>query len=255
MGPTYGEISRRINREFEKRGEWAGLPMPLPGLGLVVEPKHPAAAMIADLQRAVEVDTPPETRACSADDLGWRIVNEWRGRTKHDVTGRVFILRHEDGRTRWGVASDLVTRNKHLFGPLETFDAWHLDTECTAIDRLAMLVNERQFAAYVLTASFLESSKRSGLTYLFRRCRPTVVLSGHGTRHDYFSERRPSPDDSMHIVACLCLHPIAYYANTFAGAMVPTDDVIAHLMLMRGDEHLFWRRANQHHPLDPESGL
>lgn len=37
--------------------------------------------------------------------------------------------------------------------------------------------------------------------------------------------------------------------------MVPTDDVIAHLLLMRGDERLFWRRANQHHPLDPESGL
>jgi len=37
--------------------------------------------------------------------------------------------------------------------------------------------------------------------------------------------------------------------------MVPTDDVIAHLMLMRADEHGFWKRANQH-PLDRlEAGL
>ena len=256
MSPTYGAISRVINREFEKRGEWAGLPMPLPGLGLVVEPKHPAAAMIADMQRAVDLDHHrPASPPPDPEDDGWSLVNQWRGQAKHGVTGTILILRHTDGRTQWGVVSDKSARNRMLFGPLESFDAWHLDTECAAIDRLATLVNERQFAAYVLTGSFLESSKRSGLAYLFRRCRPTIVLSGHGSRHDYFSERRPGPDDSMHILACLCLHPIAYYANTFAGAMVPTDDVIAHLMLMRGDEHLFWRRANQHHPLEAESGL
>lgn len=260
MSLTYGAISRAINRELEKRGEWAGLPMPMPGLGLVVEEKHPAAAMIAEMQKAIDSGREPEVQACAEEDLGWRIVNEWRGQTKRGITGRIFILRHEDGRTRWGIESDKTARNRLLFGPLETFDAWHLDTECAAIDRLATLVNERQFAAWVLTGSFVEQSKRSGLAYFFRRCRPTIVMSGHGSRRDYFAaEQEPREDDdgqaSMRILACLCLHPIAYYANTFAGAMVPTDDVIAHLMLMRGDEHLFWRRANQHHPLEAESGL
>jgi hypothetical protein len=37
--------------------------------------------------------------------------------------------------------------------------------------------------------------------------------------------------------------------------MVPTDDVIAHLMLMRGDEHMFWRRCNQHQPWTKEAGV
>lgn len=37
--------------------------------------------------------------------------------------------------------------------------------------------------------------------------------------------------------------------------MTPTDDVIAHLTLMRGDEPMFWRRANQHGPDRPEAGL
>jgi hypothetical protein len=37
--------------------------------------------------------------------------------------------------------------------------------------------------------------------------------------------------------------------------MCPTDDVIAHLMLMRGDEALLWRKANQHPSWVPESGI
>lgn len=45
------------------------------------------------------------------------------------------------------------------------------------------------------------------------------------------------------------------YRNTMCGAMCPTDDVMAHLLLMRGDEHMFWRRANQHPPHSPNSGL
>lgn len=30
---------------------------------------------------------------------------------------------------------------------------------------------------------------------------------------------------------------------------------VAHLMLMRGDEVMFWRRSNQHAPWRPEAGL
>lgn len=43
--------------------------------------------------------------------------------------------------------------------------------------------------------------------------------------------------------------------NEEAGAMCPTDDVIAHLSLMRGDEKMFWRRCNQHPAYRPEAGL
>lgn len=59
----------------------------------------------------------------------------------------------------------------------------------------------------------------------------------------------------MRILCCLCMRPIAYYADSWAGAMCPTDDVIAHLALMRGDEAMFWRRCNQHPPYRPEAGL
>ena len=88
---------------------------------------------------------------------------------------------------------------------------------------------------------FMETSKRSGLTYVFRRLRPTIVLDAKGSE--------------VKIRCCLCMHPIGYYAGTWAGAMTPTDDVIAHLMMMRGDEPMFWRRANQHPSWVPEAGL
>jgi hypothetical protein len=51
------------------------------------------------------------------------------------------------------------------------------------------------------------------------------------------------------------MHPIGYYRGTWAGAMAPTDDVIAHLMMMRADEHMYWRRAKQHPAWDPLCGV
>ena len=59
----------------------------------------------------------------------------------------------------------------------------------------------------------------------------------------------------VRILACLCMHTIGYYRDTWAGALCPTDDVIAHLILCRGDERLYWSRCNQHAPGRPEAGL
>jgi hypothetical protein len=248
---SYAELSRRINAHLLSQGEWAGVPMPLPGLGVVMEPKHPFADRMPELQAIVDSDRP---KAPTTDDVeGWRIVNQWRGRVR-DVTGTVYIMRDRDGRVQWGIDADAPRRNRFVLGPLETLDAWHLDTELTAIDRLATLLTPRMFHAYVITGSFLERSSRSGLTYLFRRLRPTIVLTPHGSRRGYFKGDDEASHE-MHILCALCLHPIAYYGETFCGAMCPTDDVIAHLLLMRGDEAMLWRRANQHKPGAPESGL
>ena len=109
------------------------------------------------------------------------------------------------------------------------------------------MVSHRQFKHYMMTGMFVERSKRSGVTYLFRRLKPTVALAAR--------PGLPETGANMKILCCLCMHPIAYYAESWAGAMVPTDDVIAHLMLMRADERLFWARSNQHPPYRPEAGL
>lgn len=247
--PSWSQIAKAISDSMTKDGEWCGFPMPLPGLGLILESKHPLANKVAEVQKIVDGNEPAKTIACTDDAMGWRVVNSWRCDQRG---GQILVIHHEDGRKSWALDAFQPRRNLFVLGPLETLDAWNLDTECTAIDKLAELLSERMFKAYVLTGSFLETSKRSGLSYLFRRCRPTVVLSSSGGRPEMFCGHSR---DGVRILCTLCLHPIGFYENTFAGAMTPTDDVIAHLLLMRGDEHLLWRRANQHPPSAPESGL
>jgi hypothetical protein len=122
--------------------------------------------------------------------------------------------------------------------------AWGIEQEAAAVQLLGTLLRHHTFKQYLLTGMFLETSKRSGLTYLFRRLKPTVVI-----------DARDNGQKSIRALCALCLHPIAFYAGSWAGAMTPTDDIIAHLMLMRGDEPMLWRRSNQHDPLDPRAGL
>ncbi len=248
--PTWAELSVAINQLVTERdSEWAGVPMVLPGTGLVLEDRHPWAGKIADLQRIVDGDVGPlgvpREHPSGADaSMLWREVNHWHGRTKSGLTGDIVIMRHADGRTRWGIDPDIMRRNQfQLFGPFEALDAWNLQTECAAMARLETLLTPRMFMCYLLTGQFLETSKRSGLTYVFRRLKPTVVLTPH------------KDPDQIRILTSLCLHPLGFYLGSRCGAMCPSDDIIAHLIMMRADEAKFWQRANQHPPSRPEAGL
>jgi hypothetical protein len=122
--------------------------------------------------------------------------------------------------------------------------AWPVDGECKAIEKLATLIPTHLLNSYICTGMFPETSERSKISYVFRRLRPTVAMSP-----------RPANGKYMKVIATLCLHPIGYYQDTHAGVMVPTDDVIAHLLLCRADEHLFWRKATQHPVWDARSGI
>ena len=51
------------------------------------------------------------------------------------------------------------------------------------------------------------------------------------------------------------MHPLGYFASSWIGAMPPTDEVVAHLLMIRGDEHYFWRKANQIPFSEPNSGV
>ena len=123
---------------------------------------------------------------------------------------------------------------------------WRLQRGDSLVGKLQLLgtlLRHHVFKQYLLTGMFLETSKRSGLTYLFRRLKPTVVLDARDQAK------------SIRVLCALCLHPIGFYLESWAGAMTPTDDLIAHLMLMRGDEPMLWRRSNQHEPWHPEAAL
>lgn len=212
------------------KDEWAGIPMPLDGEQLVIEPRYPFAGLS-------QIGKPDEVAEKDDELAGAKIRNQFWSSHKRST---IIVFEKSDGRIDWGLSPGA----NHLTHDLRTMgcaEAWGIEQESNALATLGTMLPHRRFKQYLLTGMFLETSKRSGVTYLFRRLKPTVAIhtvKGH-----------------LRILCALCLHPIAYYAGSWAGAMTPTDDVIAHLALMRGDEAMFWRRANQHPAWTPEAGV
>lgn len=217
------EIVRLRNRLRELSptvGEWAGIPIPVEESSLRVAEGHP-------LKKVLEPEPkPPEE--------GFEVVNWWWSRRHRRQVG----IGRKDGKF---VRLMEPTANGALMilDTLAMSPVWGLEQERKALERLAEMVPAHTWRAYLLTGTFLERSLRSGVAYVFRRLRPTIAISPRAQK----------------ILCTLCLHPIAYYADTHAGAMCPTDDVIAHLAMMRGDEPMFWRRSNQHPAEEPQSGV
>lgn len=204
--------------------------MPLDGHRLIIEPSYPKAKELSLIGAPKHDD----------DAEGWSLVNSWYCRRWRC---EAVIMRDRDGKLTWGRIPHFH-HIRHDLNTLGASDAWGLEQEQRALQLLGTLIRHRQMKQYVLTGMFIESSKRSGVSYVFRRLKPTVAIApGRKT------------EDSMRILACLCMHPIGYYADSWAGAMCPTDDVIAHLSLMRADEPMYWRRSNQIPPYRPEAGL
>lgn len=232
---TWDVVARRVGQLVAERdGEWSGLPMPIERHRLTIESKNPWRDRVAELERAIyPVDAPP-------DDDGATVINQWYSRSQRCT---VLMWREADGRVCAGRCDyDTSVKETAAWGTLAASQVWNFEAECMAMDKLATLLRPHLFEMYVMTGTFLETSARSGVSYIFRRCRPTLAL-------------RPTKGDYMRILCALCLHPIGYYEGTWAGSMVPTDEVIAHLLLMRGDEPMFWRRANQHPAWSPLAGI
>jgi hypothetical protein len=233
---TWASLSRAVSIMLAGDGEWCGIPMPVEGLSIEVEDKNPWAEKIHELGRIVNE---PASFACSQETMDTTIINSWYSRSQQctisvvDINGKRGVVRHN---------YDLGRRSDFMMHQLMATTAWHVEAEQTAQRSLEKLIKPHLFAAYQLTGAFLETSARSRLIYVFRRGRPTLVFSRNA-------------DGFLSILTALCLHPIGYYRESFAGSLTPTDDVIAHLLLMRGDEHLYWRRANQHPPYMAEAGL
>jgi hypothetical protein len=205
--------------------EWAGIPMPLEGESLVIEKSY----------RFAPVFNPPEEKDEPKPGSARERNSFWSWKYRSDV-----VIWEEGGKICWG-----PTQTSHsLPMALRTLGcsaAWGLEQEQRALQLLGTMIRHHQLKQYILTGMFLETSARSGVMYLFRRLRPTVALSVR--------------NNNTKILAALCMHPIGYYNGSWAGSLCPTDDVIAHLALMRGDEHLYWRRCNQHAAYRHEAGL
>ena len=219
---TWQDARAAINRLAAEAGEWAGAPLPVDGFSLVMEPRYPF-----DRLHGVRLDDRPPDVPDNA-----RVINSWYS---HDRGQMVYVCEDEQGRFACRVPQHGAERLTNWINSLGVAcQAWDATTELKAMAKLQGLIRPHLFVGYLTAGCFLETSKRSGVTYMFRRMRPTVALraTASGTR----------------ILACLCLHPLGYYEGTHCGVMVPTDDVVAHLLLMRGDEHGFWKKA-YHHPV------
>lgn len=238
----------------ESRGEWAGAPIPIESGPIVLERRYPYQGLQglqydqshpiygfdrADVRgkRCFELcrDTPDLIESCET-------INSWYCRSHQAM---ILVLKHPDGRVFHGRLYSANADNRLWtdFKTLRACTAWKPEAEERAISKLKAHISADCFKQYSLTGGFLEHSKRSGVVYWFRRLRPTVALAN------------PLLPGGLRVLATLCLHPIGYYGGTFAGVMVPTDDVIAHLLLMRADEHFFWRKCNQHPVWSPGSGV
>lgn len=215
--------------------------MPIDGHPLTIEPRFPHAEILMSLGVTKEMRDQSEAREAevkakygntSVRGMFWSMFQKcW-----------VVTFNDPDGKVRYGFHRDVHPVSRML-DTLYCSDAWGLEQEHKAVQTLGTLIRHHLFKAYLLTGMFLETSPRSGLTYIFRRLRPTVVID---TKTD---------PTNIRVRCALCMHPIGYYDGTWAGAMTPTDDVIAHLMMMRADEPMLWRRSNQHPAWSPLAGL
>lgn len=233
---------RNMLREVADRdGEWAGIPMPLDEKRLTIHPKYPHAAALCDMgitdkQRSEEAEKDADIKAKFGD---FKIRNTF---WSYNRKAEVVVAQDPDGKVRHYLYHGKPAAGR-IFDTMYCSDAWGIEQESRAVHTLGTLISHRMFKSYLLTGNFMETSKRTGLCYIFRRLRPTIVLD---MKH---------PDGDVRIRCTICMHPIGYYSDSWAGAMCPSDDVIAHLMMMRGDEPMLWRRGNQHPPYRPESGL
>lgn len=255
---SWDEYRAKCDALSEELGEWQGIPVPIPDFKLVLHDRHPRRDAVENFNAAIDeananpdgpLFDPDEVFVCTGSDVdenAWEVINHWidwqRNREVHLLRRQgkyraLVVPRSPDG------AMDRLT---FWLSTMGASDAWDLDAEHTARAKLRAMVNEHQWRHYDLTGSFIETSPRSRLTYMFRRSRPTIAMT----------PRWKHPEINwMRCLAVLCLHPVGFYDKTWAGCMVPTDDVLAHLLMMRGDEAYFWRKANQHESTSPNAGL
>jgi hypothetical protein len=236
---TLAEAVRHVAEVRLKEKDWSGMPLPVPGLDLVLEPRYKRQS-IAEFRweecydengNRISLEKPPVS-----EPSDYRTANSW---WSERLKAKIYILKDSRGHVRLG--GEIESPLLFTLRTLQAAAAWPLEAEKKAMNKLAKMIPAEMFELYQLTGHFSEVSARSQVTYLFRRGRPTIAMREVG--------------EEFHVLCALCLHPIGYYGQTWAGVMCPTDEVIAHLLMMRGSEEKYWANANQHSIEHPAAGV
>ncbi|QQS22600.1 hypothetical protein IPM19_03135 [bacterium] len=175
-------------------------------------------------------------KQCKANE-NWGVLNNWTT-CKAGSKKRYEVIIYEHALTkerRHEIEELLSSDNERMMltcRSLKKAFIWqNADAEKIAREKLLSLLRPAQVRALELTDAFCEPKTRSGLHYIIRRNRPTLAF-------------RAQEDGSFHFVSGLCSHPTGYYANTYTGFLCPSDEMIAHLLMIRYDEIGFWKTAN-----------
>lgn len=231
---SHAALRNGLRLAADDMGTWCGIPMPLDGEELIIEPSYPKAA---ELMAICKMPLPGEAAVAEGEKLKASVRSTFYSMHKR---ADIVIFNKPDGKVDWGLLPPMHPADM-LLRTMGCSEAWGVEQEGKAIQLLGTLLPHHAFKKYLLSGSFVERSPRSGVTYVFRKLRPTLALRVNKER--------------VEVMCALCLHPIGLYAGSFAGAMCASDDVIAHLVLMRGDEHMFWKRSNQHPSWMPQAGI
>lgn len=224
------------HRLAEKLECHAGIPLPASG-GMTVHPRFKLAGVLERDIDYVEVDTKD---AVTDDDQG--TIRTWFWAARRQRRAMIIEDKEHPGKVKLRLGEQQASeRLRMLLNTLAGSRLWTFEQEGRALEMLRGLITEGQLHTYQMMGCLTETSVRTGLLYLFRKLRPTLVF----TPRDKHGLDTP---EASSLIAGLCMHPIAHYNDSWAGALCPTDDVMAHLMLMRGDEQMLWKRCNQHAP-------
>lgn len=243
---SYDEASEAINQIAADHGFLSGVPIPVVGEehppDLVMAPGVPLAEVF-HMNQALRRHQQQQTEM--ADELSLarlHVRNSWH--MLGDQT--VCVVDTEKGPMAFP-DYDAGRRLRKLIRGNEVRHQAHqrAEAEFKALASLKKRISESQFDSYVLSGIFPERSKRSDIWYFFRKGYPTLAVSFHG--ESYRNQGK--------VLAALCLHPMGYYQGTHVGLMTPTDEVIAHLLMMRADEHKFWAKSGQWRAEDTRSGI
>ena len=201
---SWDRLRSMVNTIALQRGEYGGYPLPDDEITITLEPSHPLTKM-----QGMAINKPePSQQAMDIaaalfgfDDENDRIVvkNTWiSSRTGKEVFVYHFVGQPNKVKVAVLPRSESTRQLEMLLKTMGTSLNWSVSAEETALEKLRTIVTPAAYRYYVLTGMFIETSPRSGVTYLFHRLRPTLAF-------------RHQPNGTIKVLAALCGHPIGYY--------------------------------------------
>jgi hypothetical protein len=151
------QASRQLAESMIALQDWSGLPVPVPGLPLVLEPRYKHKCLenfrwkecydengVREEVHDEPIQGPTQSR--------W--INSWWN-AKYQVN--ITVLRDHDGRVRFTFSP--VDRLSFTIRTMDAAAAWPFEAEQKALQKLATLIPRHLYELYCLTGHFRRSKQ------------------------------------------------------------------------------------------------